>query len=261
MALSKSKIDKIYKGIHSGAIDIDNLPNELSAYTYGELIKFVEHGFGNLDSGLKTTKFELYQGNISEFSGAKTFQQVKDMTNFVFNEDGSKRKFKEFKEYANTVNNQYNKVWLKTEQDTAFRTAQSADNWIEIEEDKELFPLLKYQTVGDERVRHDHAAWDNIVKPVDDPFWNTRMPINDWGCRCTTVQLRKGKETNLKEHLKEYNVKNPDKKVKSLKNESKIFSNNPGKVDYIFDMNKHPYSKHTKAETPAYKKATKWNEK
>ena len=96
MALSQKKIDKIFRDVHSGKIDIDNLPDELSLFTYNEIIKFVEDGFGDLDSGLKVGRMDSYKGNISAFSGAKTFQNVKDLTNFVFLEDGSKRPFKQF---------------------------------------------------------------------------------------------------------------------------------------------------------------------
>jgi SPP1 gp7 family putative phage head morphogenesis protein len=258
MALTQSQIDKILKGIHSGDIDIENLPDKLSAFTYDELIQFVERGFGKLDSALKVGKMELYQGNVSAFSGAKTFQEVKDISQFVFNPDGSKRKFKEFREFAQPITEQYNKVWLKTEQDTAFGVAQGADEWIDIEKDKDLFPMLQYQTAGDERVRADHAAWDGIIKPVDSSFWSTRMPPNDWGCRCSVIKLTEGEPTNLNKHLKEYNKNNPDAKVKSLKNPSQQFNENPGKVNHIYDPEKHPYFKHTKAEDPAFKRAITW---
>ena len=244
--LTKSQIDKILKGIHSGEIDIDNIPYELSAFTYSELIMFVESGFGKLDSAFKTAKMELYKGNVSAFSGAKTFQEVKDLTNYTFNTDGSKRKFKEFKELALTLDEQYNKRWLKTEQDTAFGIAQSADQWNDIENDKDLFPMLQYQTALDERVRHEHAGWDGIKRPVDDPFWDTRMPSNGWNCRCRVIKLTEGTKSSLKG---------------VPKNSSDQFNVNPGKVDYIFDEKKHPYFKHTKSEDKAFKKAVKWDSK
>lgn len=246
MALTQSQIDKILKGIHSGDIDIDSLPDKLSAFTYSELITFVESGFGKLDSAFKTAKMELYRGNVSAFSGAKTFQEVKDLTNFVFNPDGSKRKFKEFREFAQPITEQYNVRWLKTEQDTAFAVSQGADQWNDFEKDKELFPMLKYQTAADERVRHEHAGWDNLVFPVDDSFWDTRMPSNGWNCRCQVIKLTEGKKSSLKG---------------VSKNSSEQFNVNPGKVDYIYDPKKHPYFKHTKSEDKAFKKAVTWRER
>ncbi len=51
--------------------------------------------------------------------------------------------------------------------------------------DKDVMPYLVYHTVGDDRVRKDHAALDGLVLPADDPFWETHYPPWDWGCRCT----------------------------------------------------------------------------
>ena len=47
-----------------------------------------------------------YKHNIGVFSGAKTHQQVKDMSNFGFTADGFKRDFSEFKQYSTKIFNQ-----------------------------------------------------------------------------------------------------------------------------------------------------------
>lgn len=241
--LSKSKIEKIFKDIHSGKIDIDNLPDELSAWTYDKLIKFVQDGFGDVNNELKAARMVSYDNNIVAFSGAKTFQEVKDLNSFVFTPEGAKRPFKEYREFAQQINDQYNVKWLKTEQDTAFGLAQSADQWMEIEAEKDLFPMLQYQTADDERVRDEHAAWDGVARPVDDSFWDTRMPINGFNCRCTVTRLTEGKKTDLRG---------------TPKNTDELFNTNPGKVDYVFNEQKHPYFKHTKVEGPAFKRSLSW---
>ena len=56
-------------------------------------------------------------------------------------------------------------------------------------EDKEVFPYLKYVTVGDSRVRDSHAQLNGTILPKDDPFWQTHYPPWDWGCRCVAVEL------------------------------------------------------------------------
>ena len=245
MALPKKKIEEIFRLIHSGKISIENLPIELSQFTYDELMKFVKEGFGELSTDVRTGKYLSYEKNITAFSGAKTFQNVKDLSSFVFNVKGEKRSFKEFKEFARQIDEKYNVKWLKTEQDTSFGVAQGADQWLEFEDNKDLFPLLQYQTALDERVRADHAAWDGIIRPVDDPFWDTHMPPNGWNCRCSVIQLEEGKVTNLR------GVK---------QNDDPMFSVNPGKVDYIFNEKKHPYFQHTKAEGPAFERSLQWGE-
>ncbi|PIQ25407.1 phage head protein [bacterium (Candidatus Blackallbacteria) CG13_big_fil_rev_8_21_14_2_50_49_14] len=32
--------------------------------------------------------------------------------------------------------------------------------------------------------RKQHQAWDGLVLPADDPFWNAHYPPNGWGCQC-----------------------------------------------------------------------------
>jgi SPP1 gp7 family putative phage head morphogenesis protein len=73
--------------------------------------------------------------------------------------------------------------------DTNLRTARMAGKWDQFQRTKENRPYLQYQTVGDARVRPEHAAWDERVLSVDDPWWNTHYPPNGWGCRCTVRSL------------------------------------------------------------------------
>ncbi|MBQ7855294.1 MAG: hypothetical protein IJ352_09820 [Muribaculaceae bacterium] len=37
------------------------------------------------------------------------------------------------------------------------------------------------------------AALHGVTLPIDDPFWDSFLPPNGWNCRCTAVQVRKGK--------------------------------------------------------------------
>jgi uncharacterized protein with gpF-like domain len=46
-----------------------------------------------------------------------------------------------------------------------------------------------YDAVDDNRTRAEHKAWDGIVLRVDDPWWDTHRPPNDFGCRCSVIQL------------------------------------------------------------------------
>jgi SPP1 gp7 family putative phage head morphogenesis protein len=233
MPLTKKQINTLLEGVHSGELSLFNLPEEIFTFTFTELIGSVESGFGGgvgdfASGSLRAVRSVDYQQNIFTFSGAKTFNEVKDLSMFVFAEDGTKRPFKEFREFAQQINQKYNIDWLKTEQDTAFGMAQGADKWFDIEEDKELFPMLKYETAADERVRQEHADWDQLVFPVDDPFWNTRMPVNGYNCRCTVTKLTEGRKSSKKG---------------VPKNSSTMFDVNPGKVNYIFNPEVHPYYK------------------
>ena len=241
--LSKKQIEKLLQGVFSGELSVFNLPQEIFEFTYSELMTVVDKGFGGgvndfIKGSARGNKALGYQNNIYTFSGAKTFQEVKDLSLLVFKEDGTKRGFKEFREFGQQINEQYNVNFLRTEQDTAFGMAQGGEQWIGIEEDKELFPMLTYETVADGRVRDEHAAWDQLTFPVEHEFWNTRMPPNDWNCRCSVSKHTEGEMSGLKG---------------VPKNDSKMFNVNPGKVDYIFNPKVHPYYKVEKRFKPMLK--------
>lgn len=126
--------------------------------------------------------------NVYQFAAAKNYQQLKDITLAV--KDGDQiRSFKEFRDIANKISFQYNETWLKTEYNQAIAGGQMAGRWTDFESNKESMPNLQYITAGDDRVREEHAMLDGVVKPVDDPFWDTYYPPNDWGCRCDVMQL------------------------------------------------------------------------
>lgn len=72
---------------------------------------------------------------------------------------------------------------------TNMRTAHAAGEWARIQNTKRLLPYLRYVTMDDEHVRHQHAAWHNVVLPVDHPWWETHYPPNGWGCRCRVEAL------------------------------------------------------------------------
>jgi hypothetical protein len=105
--------------------------------------------------------------------------------------------------------------------------------WKRIEADADVLPVLKYQTVGDGRVRPTHAALDNIVRPITDAFWKQYYPPNGWRCRCTVTQLAEDDEP-----LTDLAGFNPPDDVPPL------FRMNTGQDGYIFKergKDKHPY--------------------
>jgi hypothetical protein len=87
--------------------------------------------------------------------------------------------------------------------------------------------MLEYVTVGDGRVRPEHAMLDRIKRPVDDKFWNYAYPPNSWNCRCTVLQS----DDENKSSLKGINI---------LKDIPPEFRMNSGKDKIVFSE-KHPY--------------------
>lgn len=67
--------------------------------------------------------------------------------------------------------------------------AYSAGMYDVMDRQRDAFPYWQYITVGDERVRDEHAALNGLTLPADSPFWQTHYPPWDWGCRCQVVPV------------------------------------------------------------------------
>lgn len=78
---------------------------------------------------------------------------------------------------------------LRTIFQTNLATAAAHGQWKSIQRLKEAAPYLMYDAILDGATRPEHQAWDGIVLPVDDPWWNTHYPPNGWNCRCSVQQL------------------------------------------------------------------------
>lgn len=92
-------------------------------------------------------------------------------------------------ETGDAVTTMFNPARLKLIFDVNTRVAYSAGQWERVQRTKATHPYIRYVTKGDERVRASHAAWNNLVLPVDHPFWQTHWPPNGWRCRCRVVAI------------------------------------------------------------------------
>lgn len=72
--------------------------------------------------------------------------------------------------------------------DTNLATAYSEGQWERIQRNKELFPFLEYVRSASVNPRHTHLAYAGLVLRADDPFWQSHLPIKEWGCKCSVVQ-------------------------------------------------------------------------
>ena len=79
---------------------------------------------------------------------------------------------------------------------TNMNAAIAAGEWEQItsESSRKNFPYLQYVHgyYGESKnPRVEHKAWDGIVLPVDDPFWERHYPPNGFNCNCGVRQLTK----------------------------------------------------------------------
>jgi hypothetical protein len=50
----------------------------------------------------------------------------------------------------------------------------------------ELHPYLMYRIGPSVNHREDHKSWDGLILPKTDPWWDSHLPPNGWGCKCYT---------------------------------------------------------------------------
>ena len=50
----------------------------------------------------------------------------------------------------------------------------------------DVHPYLIYRVGNSKKHREQHLAWDGLILPKDDPFWNNHFPPNGYGCKCYT---------------------------------------------------------------------------
>ncbi|KAA8387881.1 hypothetical protein FOH24_12930 [Acetobacter tropicalis] len=62
----------------------------------------------------------------------------------------------------------------------------------------DIYPYWRYRHHACEHPRPAHVAWDGMILPADDPWWNTHYPPNGWRCHCTV-------EPVSRRDLKRYN--------------------------------------------------------
>lgn len=77
--------------------------------------------------------------------------------------------------------------------ETNIRTTYQAGRWEQLTDPDVLrfYPYLEYRHTDGPNARLQHAAWDGLTLPADDPWWNTHYPPNGWGCKCKVFSAGK----------------------------------------------------------------------
>lgn len=168
--------------------------------TYGDrLSEAVKKGYGidyvdvDFDSP-DYRKLRSLEKNVWQFSSAKTYSQLKEMSDALRRPDGTLRTFEEFRIQTALITGKQLRH-LKTEYQTAIAGAQMASKWEEIQRMKATYPLLEFIAVEDDHTTALCRSLDGVIRPVDDAFWMQFYPPNHYNCRSTVKQLRKGNIT------------------------------------------------------------------
>lgn len=176
------------------------------------------------------------ENNAFVFSGFKTYHSLAEVGLSLTDEGGGIKPFEAFQKEVERIDAVYNGNYLYAEYNHAVTASQMAAKWRDFERDGDRYDL-QYRTAGDEQVREEHRLLHNITLPQDDPFWSQFLPPNGWNCRCTVVQVRRGK----------YPESDSAKSIEigeeiTAAPKKRMFRFNPGKELRLYPE-KHPYYK------------------
>ncbi|WP_306602537.1 PBECR2 nuclease fold domain-containing protein [Azonexus sp.] len=73
--------------------------------------------------------------------------------------------------------------------DTNVDQAYNAGREQQMQAIKHLRPYGLYDHTSIEHPRLEHKAWDGLIIPLDDIWWDTHSPKNGWGCKCRKRSL------------------------------------------------------------------------
>ena len=183
--------ERLIAGVANGSIT--KWSPELFQFISEDLLKGVRKGFErritNADEPLEYTYaaqddafITAMEMNLYRFSAGKTLAEVQAL-NEAFRESSS---FAEFKEKGEQICEEFNR-WAETEYNTALLCAEQASNYRRLKSQTRLYPYWEYRTVGDKRVRKEHADLDGLVLHHDNERWKKIFVPNGWGCRCDIV--------------------------------------------------------------------------
>lgn len=195
--LNKDETKALLDGIWNNKYDQTKLPYWLFSKIADGLEEATEQGWGNkLGSGSALKDLQLEESlrkNVYYFAAHKT---EKELAAFHELYKASANKYNFVKE-AVKLNEMWNYHWYNTEYNVTTRLARAGRDWRRIEETKEYYPMLRFLAVQDANTRAEHAALHNIVRSVDDPFWEKYFPPLSWNCRCRVERMQTGTPTYL----------------------------------------------------------------
>lgn len=178
--------------------------------------------------------------NAFMFSGFKIFHESNEIAALLKDETGGFKSFSRFKKDVQKIDDKYNKKYLNAEYNFATASTLSAQQWQNYAADGDNYDL-QYRTAADEKVREEHAELHHITLPFSDPFWDSYYPPNGWNCRCTVVQVRKGKYPLSDSQAAQAAGERATTYInKDGQNKLAIFRFNPGKEMKLMPP-KHPY--------------------
>lgn len=185
-SLFKKALEEIYSSKEQILIQKNLFEISNTAYQDGIEKEFNKMG---LEFGKKNETFiNQFKKNAAVMAAFKNHIQTKEIVESLIDQEGNLRSFSAFKKVCQGIEGKYNNQWLKTEYNTAVRSARQASNWLKYQEAKHLYPNLEYMESKAVSKREWHADWVGTILPLEHEWWDTHFPPSDWNCQCWTRQ-------------------------------------------------------------------------
>jgi hypothetical protein len=123
--------------------------------------------------GALLSKFDL---NVSRFAAYKAY----DVQQQISKLNPSDPAYESAARGLVSIYNGYGEVEIKA----VVTRVRNARQWVNFEEQKELYPNLRWLPSNAVHPREEHKPFYNKVIPKSDPFWRNNQPGNIWGCKC-----------------------------------------------------------------------------
>ncbi|NSW46213.1 MAG: hypothetical protein HPY79_10415 [Bacteroidales bacterium] len=195
-------------------------------YTYKNLDNALNRIYPNVKPDTNAL-YENLRRNLIQTSAYKSYWQTQQLNDSLSGKMDKK---------PEQINNDFNVNYMRTEYVHTVRSARMAQRWTEFEANKHVYPYLEYMPSTAAEPRMEHQKFYGIIKPVDDPFWDTWLPPNGWGCKCSVRPVRNNNDA------KPLPADMPPMPPKAMQH-------NPAKTGEIFS-NETSYFKKVKTELP-----------
>ncbi len=225
----------LFEGKQTGVVDM-----ALMKKTAAELREGLLTGYTTSPDEKNKDMFNALDRNIYVFSGFKTYQQLRDISDKLTDDNGNKRSFEEFKKEVLKVNQTYNVRHLNAEYNHSIVSSQMASQWLDIQANKKILPFLKFDATLDRNTTNTCRNLDGFTARVDDPIWETYYLPLHWGERSVIMQMANGTVS--------------DQSKISFPELQDMFKGNVGIDGVIFPKN-HPYYEASKADQKEIMKA------
>ncbi len=230
----KSKVSKelqeLARLIYKEKLPKGYVDNETVGKMAKELMPAVFQGYGKGFSGIdpEATDYRILsrlEDNVHVFSGFKTYRELQEVSALLV-KDGKIVSEVEFLKAVKLIDKNYNENYRKVERDLAINSAQQAEFWQTVQEEKELFPYVEYVAVLDGHETEYCRYLNGKIFHVDDPILKVIWPPNHWRCRSHFRQLTNGTPSVIEPEL--------------MPKIAEMFQNNVGINGEVFP-DTHPY--------------------